>query len=81
MKSRIKGYIYIFLQLLDTLPVCRDFKAGQCDRPQCKYVHVQEEHVEVMDGKVTVCRDSVRGKCQRPLCKYYHIPVVLPPST
>ncbi|KAK6195148.1 hypothetical protein SNE40_000631 [Patella caerulea] len=67
-------------QLRDTLPVCRDFKAGQCDRPQCKYIHLQEENVEVTDGKVVVCRDSVRGKCQRPLCKYYHIPVILPPS-
>ncbi|XP_063428675.1 muscleblind-like protein 3 isoform X5 [Mytilus trossulus] len=67
-------------QLLDSLPACRDFRLGQCQRPTCKYVHVLEEYVEVGDGKVTVCRDSVRGKCTRPMCKYYHIPVELPPA-
>ncbi|VDI82564.1 Hypothetical predicted protein [Mytilus galloprovincialis] len=66
--------------LLDSLPACRDFRLGQCQRPTCKYVHVLEEYVEVVDGKVTVCRDSVRGKCTRPMCKYYHIPVELPPA-
>ncbi|KAG1655633.1 Protein muscleblind [Nymphon striatum] len=63
-------------QLRDTLPVCRDFKSGQCKRPQCRYVHLIEDYVEVTDGKVTVCRDAVKGKCTRPLCKYYHIPVL-----
>ena len=29
-------------QLLDTLPVCRDFKLGLCQRPQCKYIHLIE---------------------------------------
>lgn len=29
-------------QLLDTLPLCRDFRAGLCDRPTCKFVHVSE---------------------------------------
>ncbi|KAJ8310656.1 hypothetical protein KUTeg_012521 [Tegillarca granosa] len=67
-------------QLLDTLPACRDFKLGLCNRPNCKYVHVLEDYVEVMDGRVTVCRDSVRGKCSRPMCKYYHIPIPLPNS-
>ncbi|KAG8199798.1 hypothetical protein JTE90_000891 [Oedothorax gibbosus] len=60
--------------LLDTLPLCRDFKSGLCKRPQCRYVHLLEDYVEVVDGKVTVCRDAVKGKCGRPLCKYYHIP-------
>ncbi|ELT96336.1 hypothetical protein CAPTEDRAFT_95909, partial [Capitella teleta] len=63
-------------QLLDTLPVCRDFKAGQCTRPQCKYVHLVEEYVDVSDGRVTVCRDAVKGKCARPMCKYYHLPII-----
>ncbi|XP_045201031.1 muscleblind-like protein 3 isoform X9 [Mercenaria mercenaria] len=67
-------------QLLDTLPVCKDFKLGLCQRPTCKYVHVIEDYVEVNEGRVTVCRDAVRGKCSRPTCKYYHIPVALPPS-
>ncbi len=35
------GYFWLF-QLLDILPVCRDFKSGQCKRPQCKYVHLVE---------------------------------------
>ncbi|KAH8041309.1 hypothetical protein HPB51_014590 [Rhipicephalus microplus] len=56
--------------LLDTLPVCRDFKSGQCKRPQCRYVHLVEE------GKVTVCRDAAKGRCARPLCKYYHVPAL-----
>lgn len=68
----------LILLLLDTLRVCRDFKSSQCNRPQCKFVHLLEEYVEVTDGKVTVCRDSVKGKCRRQLCKYYHIPVILP---
>uniref|UniRef100_A0A0L8GUY8 C3H1-type domain-containing protein n=1 Tax=Octopus bimaculoides TaxID=37653 RepID=A0A0L8GUY8_OCTBM len=63
--------------LLDTLPLCRDFKSSQCNRPQCKFVHLMEDYVEVTEGKVTVCRDSVKGKCRRHLCKYYHIPVIL----
>ncbi|XP_052217356.1 muscleblind-like protein 1 isoform X18 [Dreissena polymorpha] len=67
-------------QLLDNLPVCKDFKLGLCQRPTCKYVHIIEEYVEVNDGRVIVCRDAVRGKCSRPTCKYYHIPVPLPPS-
>ncbi|XP_060589009.1 muscleblind-like protein 1 isoform X18 [Ruditapes philippinarum] len=67
-------------QLLDTLPVCKDFKLGLCQRPTCKFVHVIEDYVEVNDGRVIVCRDAVRGKCSRPTCKYYHIPVALPPS-
>ncbi|GFS45674.1 uncharacterized protein TNIN_307331 [Trichonephila inaurata madagascariensis] len=65
-------------QLLDTLPLCRDFKSGLCKRPQCRYVHLLEDYVEVLDGKVTVCRDAVKGKCSRPLCKYYHIPLPTP---
>ncbi|GIX73160.1 muscleblind-like protein 1 [Caerostris extrusa] len=64
--------------LLDTLPLCRDFKSGLCKRPQCRYVHLLEDYVEVLDGKVTVCRDAVKGKCSRPLCKYYHIPLPTP---
>ena len=27
-------------QLLDTLPVCRDFKYGECKRADCKYIHL-----------------------------------------
>ena len=30
----------VSLQLLDTLPVCRDFKYGECKRAACKYVHL-----------------------------------------
>lgn len=30
------------LQLLDNLPVCRDFKQGHCDRAACRYVHLME---------------------------------------
>ncbi|XP_071951224.1 muscleblind-like protein 1 isoform X2 [Antedon mediterranea] len=60
--------------LSDTMPVCRDFKSGHCKRPNCKYAHVSEEYVEVVDGKVTMCRDAGKGKCIRPSCKYYHAP-------
>ncbi|XP_069104613.1 muscleblind-like protein isoform X10 [Argopecten irradians] len=67
-------------QLLDTLPVCRDFKLGRCNRPECKSVHIMEDYVEVKDGRAAVCRDAVRGKCTRAMCKYYHIPIPLPPS-
>ncbi|XP_078693522.1 muscleblind-like protein 1 isoform X18 [Branchiostoma floridae x Branchiostoma belcheri] len=61
-------------QPTDQLPVCRDFKAGNCKRPNCRYVHLVEDHVEVVDGKVTVCRDALKLKCARPMCKYYHLP-------
>jgi muscleblind protein len=61
--------------LLDTLPVCRDFKQGHCERANCRYVHLLEEYVEVSEGKVTVCRDFAKGKCSRLMCKYYHVPV------
>lgn len=29
-------------QLLDTLPVCQDFNRNLCNRPACKFVHLQE---------------------------------------
>jgi hypothetical protein len=61
--------------LLDTLPVCRDFKQGHCERQNCRYVHLLEDYVEVHEGKVTVCRDFAKGKCTRVMCKYYHVPL------
>ncbi|CAB3362513.1 Hypothetical predicted protein [Cloeon dipterum] len=67
-------------QLLDTLPVCQDFSRNCCKRPACKFVHLTESNVEVVDNHVTVCRDDVSGRCTRALCKYYHIPVELPPA-
>ncbi|XP_067947952.1 muscleblind-like protein isoform X6 [Watersipora subatra] len=69
-------------QLLDTLPVCRDYRSGQCNRPTCKYIHLLDDHVEVSDGKVTVCRDNVKNKCLRSNCKYFHLPwyVLLRPT-
>ncbi|KAG0422306.1 hypothetical protein HPB47_001852, partial [Ixodes persulcatus] len=73
-----RGCLYFIHKLLDTLPVCRDFKSGQCKRPQCRYVHLVEECVEVVEGKVTVCRDAAKGRCARPLCKYYHVPLLAP---
>lgn len=42
---KVSDYADLFLlllQLLDTLPVCKDFKLGLCQRPTCKYVHVIE---------------------------------------
>ncbi|XP_063967193.1 muscleblind-like protein 3 isoform X1 [Lytechinus pictus] len=65
----------------ETIPVCRDFKSGSCKRPSCKYAHVTEDYIEVVDGKVTMCRDAVRGKCLRATCKYYHAPTHPPAST
>ncbi|CAL1527864.1 unnamed protein product [Lymnaea stagnalis] len=68
-------------QLRDTLPVCQDFKSGQCSGPYCKQVHLSEDYVEVNNGHVTVCRDyATRQSCKRSRCKYYHIPIDLPPS-
>uniref|UniRef100_A0A2C9KD02 C3H1-type domain-containing protein n=1 Tax=Biomphalaria glabrata TaxID=6526 RepID=A0A2C9KD02_BIOGL len=68
-------------QLRDTLPVCQDFKCGQCTSPYCKQVHLSEDYVEVNNGYVTVCRDyATRQSCKRSRCKYYHIPIDLPPS-
>ncbi|XP_029186871.2 muscleblind-like protein 2a isoform X3 [Acropora millepora] len=56
------------------LPVCRDFVSGQCYREACRYAHVKDKNIEIVDGKVTICRDAVKGKCTRPNCKYYHSP-------
>ncbi|XP_063985440.1 protein muscleblind isoform X16 [Diachasmimorpha longicaudata] len=67
-------------QLLDTLPVCQDFNRQLCNRPACKFIHLHDGNVEVVDNRVTVCRDAVKGACMRPQCKYYHIPVALPPA-
>ncbi|KYN13950.1 Muscleblind-like protein 2 [Trachymyrmex cornetzi] len=67
-------------QLLDTLPVCQDFNRQVCNRPACKFIHLSDGNVEVIDNRVTVCRDAVKGACMRPQCKYYHIPVALPPA-
>ncbi|XP_071951228.1 muscleblind-like protein 1 isoform X5 [Antedon mediterranea] len=60
--------------LSDTMPVCRDFKSGHCKRPNCKYAHVSEDYVEIIDGKVTMCRYAAQGRCARLKCKYYHPP-------
>ncbi|VDK33921.1 unnamed protein product [Taenia asiatica] len=63
-------------QLLESLPICRDFKAGKCHRnTECRYVHLIDENVEVNQGRVTVCRDAAKGRCSRVPCKYYHIPL------
>jgi len=59
---------------MDTLPVCRDFKVGKCKRPQCKYVHLQNENVEIQNGNVTVCKEALQWSCAKLTCKYYHIP-------
>ncbi|KAB0797279.1 hypothetical protein PPYR_08273 [Photinus pyralis] len=68
-------------QLLDTLQVCQDFNRGLCNRPACKFVHIQDgDGVEVVDQRVAVCRDAATGKCSRSVCKYYHIPIALPPA-
>ncbi|XP_076396633.1 protein muscleblind isoform X13 [Megachile rotundata] len=68
------------LELLDTLPVCQDFNRQVCNRPACKFIHLSDGNVEVIENRVTVCRDAVKGACMRPQCKYYHIPVALPPA-
>ncbi|XP_075930469.1 muscleblind-like protein 1 isoform X15 [Petromyzon marinus] len=61
-------------QSADTLTICRDFKSGHCTRPNCRFLHLLEDHVEIVEDRVTVCRDAAKGKCSRPLCKYYHPP-------
>ncbi|VDM34392.1 unnamed protein product [Hydatigera taeniaeformis] len=64
-------------KLLESLPICRDFKAGKCHRnTECRYVHLIDENVEVNQGRVTVCRDAAKGRCTRIPCKYYHIPLI-----
>ncbi|XP_072021805.1 muscleblind-like protein 1 isoform X14 [Amphiura filiformis] len=71
-------------QSADTIPVCRDFKSGSCKRPNCKYAHVTEDYVEIIDGKVTLCRYAAQSRCTRPKCKFYHPPtssMPLMPST
>ncbi|OUC44480.1 hypothetical protein D917_09069 [Trichinella nativa] len=60
-------------QLLDTLPVCRDFKLGRCSRSTCRYVHLNEVSD---DYKVFVCRDFAKGRCCRVQCKFYHPPIL-----
>eukprot|EP00118_Oscarella_pearsei_P024716 m.306643 g.306643 ORF g.306643 m.306643 type:complete len:303 (+) comp41449_c0_seq1:307-1215(+) len=55
-------------------PVCRDFMSGKCERPNCRYIHLSDTNVEVIDGKVTICRDAVKGRCSRTHCKYFHMP-------
>ncbi|KZC11044.1 Muscleblind-like protein 2 [Dufourea novaeangliae] len=75
-----KSTCHIFFQLLDTLPVCQDFNRQVCNRPACKFIHLSDGNVEVIENRVTVCRDAVKGACMRPQCKYYHIPVALPPA-
>lgn len=77
---RNKSIWHIFFQLLDTLPVCQDFNRQVCNRPACKFIHLSDGNVEVIENRVTVCRDAVKGACMRPQCKYYHIPVALPPA-
>ncbi|XP_022095109.1 muscleblind-like protein 1 isoform X10 [Acanthaster planci] len=61
-------------QSADTIPVCRDFKSGSCKRPNCRYAHVTEDYVEIIDGKVTLCRYAAQSRCTRPKCKFYHPP-------
>ncbi|KAL3315298.1 hypothetical protein Ciccas_006067 [Cichlidogyrus casuarinus] len=64
-------------QLLESLPICRDFKAGKCHRlSECRYVHLVDDNVEVNQGRVTICRDAAKGRCSRTPCKYFHIPPI-----
>ncbi|XP_046853661.1 muscleblind-like protein 3 [Xenia sp. Carnegie-2017] len=55
-------------------PICRDYKAGNCRRDSCRFIHLDDRNVEVIDGHVTICVDSTKGSCHRNICKYYHIP-------
>ncbi|CAF1288697.1 unnamed protein product [Rotaria magnacalcarata] len=57
-------------QLLDTLPICRDFKSRRCTRPQCKYVHLAEDFVEVTNGYVCICKQAIMGNCSKKECKF-----------
>ncbi|XP_033120905.1 muscleblind-like protein 3 isoform X10 [Anneissia japonica] len=74
VQAQQKSEINEISQLSDTMPVCRDFKSGHCKRPNCKYAHVSEDYVEIIDGKVTMCRYAAQGRCARLKCKYYHPP-------
>jgi len=64
-------------QRTDRLEVCREFKRGNCKRPDadCRYAH-PPDHVQVdsNDGLVTVCMDFIKGRCSRDTCRYMHPP-------
>ncbi|KRZ04629.1 Muscleblind-like protein, partial [Trichinella zimbabwensis] len=75
--AALHGIQASYVPLLDTLPVCRDFKLGRCSRSTCRYVHLNEDYVEVSDDyKVLVCRDFAKGRCCRVQCKFYHPPIL-----
>ena len=44
-----------------SLEVCREFLSDRCKRSEsdCRYAHPQD-HVEVINGRVTCCVDSLR---------------------
>lgn len=57
------------------LQVCRDFKRGQCTRPECSFAHPSANVQVHDDNTVRICMDHRLKKCERPTCKFYHEPL------
>jgi hypothetical protein len=39
-------------------------------RPQCKYVHLLKDFVEVKNGYVAICKEAILGNCSTNECKF-----------
>lgn len=46
---RYKSIWHIFFQLLDTLPVCQDFNRQVCNRPACKFIHLSNGELFIIE--------------------------------
>ncbi|CAD7960355.1 unnamed protein product [Amoebophrya sp. A25] len=58
-----------------TLPICRQFERGECDKAACKWAHVEMyDNVRRIRGEVQVCGDFLRNACNRIDCKFFHAP-------
>lgn len=53
---RYKSTWHIFFQLLDTLPVCQDFNRQVCNRPACKFIHLNDGELFVIGKHGLVLR-------------------------
>lgn len=70
LNCKILFLLLLLLQLLDTLPVCRDFKYGECKRAACKYIHLLDgkNTKEINKRIVKVIVVGARDKTNFPFC-------------
>ncbi|CAF0779889.1 unnamed protein product [Rotaria sordida] len=52
---------YLTAVPMTSQPQMKNFKSWRCTQPQCKYVHLIEDFVEVNNDYVSICKEAILG--------------------